>query len=118
MTQVKREEQPRNAEGGGQTARPDPSAAPRPKPQEQSQRGAPLAGRLDQVGTLLAKGLDLAEAGVSLGVTILSRVGAAAQQQLSERMDGATPSATGSVPGQAPPRAGRCKSRSPSITTR
>jgi hypothetical protein len=44
-----------------------------------------MRGRLDQVGAILAKGLDLAEAGVSLGVTIVSRVGSAAQQQFRER---------------------------------
>ena len=37
--------------------------------------GAELRERLDQIGAILAKGLDLAEAGVSLGVTILSRLG-------------------------------------------
>ena len=36
--------------------------------------GVDLRERLDQMGTILAKGLDLAEAGVSLGVTILNRV--------------------------------------------
>lgn len=38
------------------------------------------------MGLILAKGLDLAEAGVSLGVTIVNRIGSAAQQQVLERM--------------------------------
>ena len=66
----------------------------------QSESGAALRGRLDQMGAILAKGLDLAEAGVSLGVTIISRVGSAAQQQFRERA--AQAAATGEAgPGQA-----------------
>jgi hypothetical protein len=52
-----------------------------------------LRQRLDQVGTILAKGLDLAEAGVSLGVTIISRVGVAASQKMREGMDAAAANA-------------------------
>lgn len=44
-----------------------------------------LRGRVDQVGALLSKGLDLAEAGLGLGVTLVNRVGVAAQQQILER---------------------------------
>jgi hypothetical protein len=65
---------------GGETA-PKPAAAAAP--------GAELRGRLDQMGTLLAKGLDLAEAGVSLGATILGRVSVAAQQKIREGLDAA-----------------------------
>jgi hypothetical protein len=55
---------------------------------------AELRGTIDQVGAILAKGLDLAEAGLSLGVTIMSRVGAVAQEKLAERVAAATASAT------------------------
>ena len=51
--------------------------------------GIELRQRLDQVGTILAKGLDLAEAGVSLGVTIIGRVGVAASQKIREGIDAA-----------------------------
>jgi hypothetical protein len=44
-----------------------------------------LRGRVDQMGALLSKGLDLAEAGLGLGVTLVNRVGVAAQQQILER---------------------------------
>ncbi|MPZ31648.1 MAG: hypothetical protein GEV13_11745 [Rhodospirillales bacterium] len=47
------------------------------------------------MGTILAKGLDLAEAGVSLGVTILNRVSLAAQQKIREGLDGAAQSQSG-----------------------
>lgn len=47
--------------------------------------GPGLRGKVDQVGTLLSKGLDLAEAGLNLGVTLVSRVGTAAQHQILER---------------------------------
>ncbi|MGR4865695.1 hypothetical protein [Caulobacter sp. LARHSG274] len=56
--------------------------------------GVELRERLDQMGTILAKGLDLAEAGVSLGATILNRVSLAAQQKIREGLDAA---------GQPPP---------------
>ena len=64
--------------------------------------GVDLRERLDQMGTILAKGLDLAEAGVSLGVTILNRVSLAAQQKIREGLDSAAQSQSGAQPG-APP---------------
>lgn len=48
--------------------------------------GPGLRGKVDQVGSLLSKGLDLAEAGLNLGVTLVSRVGVAAQHQILERV--------------------------------
>ncbi len=58
-----------------------------------------LRERLDQMGTILAKGLDLAEAGVSLGVTILNRVSLAAQQKIREGLDSAAQSQSGAQSG-------------------
>jgi hypothetical protein len=78
---------------------------------------AELRGTIDQVGAILAKGLDLAEAGLSLGVTIMSRVGAVAQEKLLERVAAATagaatpgadiaePPAAAAPPPAAPPPA-------------
>jgi hypothetical protein len=51
--------------------------------------GVELRQRLDQIGNILAKGLDLVEAGASLGVTIVSRIGVAAQQKIREGTDAA-----------------------------
>ncbi|HYM02058.1 MAG TPA: hypothetical protein VET85_03865 [Stellaceae bacterium] len=62
---------------------------------------AALRGRVDQVGAILAKSLDLAEAGLSLGVTIVSRVGAVAQEQILDRMVAAATAATATA--SAPP---------------
>jgi len=64
---------------------------PPPKPESAAHArggdgGLDLREKVDQVGMILAKGLDLAEAGVSLGVTIVNRIGSAAQQQVLERM--------------------------------
>jgi hypothetical protein len=42
--------------------------------------GLDLKARLDRFGDLLGKGLDLAEAGLSLGLTVASTLGAAAQR--------------------------------------
>jgi hypothetical protein len=71
----------------------------------QAAAAAELRGRIDQVGAILAKGLDLAEAGLSLGATIVSRVGAVAQEKLLERVAAAAASAAATgvaEPGQAP----------------
>jgi hypothetical protein len=68
------------------------SEAPRDEKRTRNQAeatGTEFRQRLDQVGAILAKGLDLAEAGVGLGVTIISRVGTAATQKIREGMDGA-----------------------------
>jgi hypothetical protein len=89
MPQAKSNSQPVDTEAAGHASRAEPAAAQTNKAGEQGQAGFNLGGRLDQFGTILAKGLDLAEAGVSLGVTILGRVGAAAQQQLRERAESA-----------------------------
>lgn len=48
--------------------------------------GLDLKARLDRFGDLLGKGLDLAEAGLSLGLTVASTLGAAAQQKIFEKM--------------------------------
>lgn len=56
-------------------------------------------GRLDQLGAIVTKGLDLAEASVSLGVTILTRVGSAAQRGLREM----TPAAPEGAPMERQP---------------
>jgi hypothetical protein len=78
---------------------------------------AELRGTIDQVGAILAKGLDLAEAGLSLGVTIMSRVGAVAQEKLAERVAAAAASATMATAGvaeapEAPPSASASASAS------
>lgn len=59
------------------------------KPPPGPAAGVELRERLDQMGTILAKGLDLAEAGVSLGATILNRVSVAAQHKIREGLDAA-----------------------------
>lgn len=69
----------------------------RPRQPQGNSSGAELKQRLDQVGKILARGLDLAEAGVSLGVTIVSRVGVAAQQKIREGIDAATASGVASA---------------------
>jgi hypothetical protein len=98
------------------TARNEPDAAsqgtaqkPPPKPESGPQArggegGLDLREKVDQMGVILAKGLDLAEAGVSLGVTIVNRIGSAAQQQVLERMAAAMQrEATGAAAPSAPP---------------
>jgi len=73
------------------------------KPAPEPVAGVELRERLDQVGTILAKGLDLAEAGVSLGATILNRVNLAAQQKIREGLEAA--GQPPSEPPRAPPEA-------------
>ncbi|RPH35466.1 MAG: hypothetical protein EHM91_17190 [Planctomycetota bacterium] len=45
-----------------------------------------LFGKADQIGSILAKGLDLAEAGVSLGLNLVNRLGALAQDAIINRL--------------------------------
>ena len=69
-----------------------PAPEPAPEAAERAARtDAPvpeLAGRAEQVGAIIVKTLDLAEAGLSLGITVLTRAGAAAQGALVERVPG------------------------------
>jgi hypothetical protein len=73
-------------DGAGQQAAEKPSPKPESGSQARGSGGLDLSDKVDQVGMILSKGLDLAEAGVSLGVTIVNRIGSAAQQQVLERM--------------------------------
>jgi hypothetical protein len=100
MTQAK---QSGDAKNGSAAEAPAGAQQTQEKLREQTNDapGADLKGRLDQMGTILAKGLDLAEAGVSLGVTILSRVSVAAQQKIREGLDAAAQTAE-AAQGQAP----------------
>ena len=56
---------------------PPASAGPPPEAQE-------LKARLDRYGQIIAKVVNLAEAGLSLGLTVIGTVGAAAQKRLLE----------------------------------
>jgi hypothetical protein len=107
MSESQQANPPLGADGPVPTPAPEPAPADdaqtsqaTPRPQKGNPPGADLRQRLDQVGSILAKGLDLAEAGVSLGVTIISRVGVAAQQKIREGMDAAaSPGAAPAGPG-------------------
>lgn len=44
--------------------------------------GTPLPNRSDRLGATLAKGLDLAEAGLSLGLTLINRFGSMVQESI------------------------------------
>jgi F0F1-type ATP synthase membrane subunit c/vacuolar-type H+-ATPase subunit K len=77
---------------GGASAQPPPA-----------DDGLDLKARLDRFGDLLGKGLDLAEAGLSLGLTVVGTLGAAAQQKIFEKMMEATPSEPASPATAAPP---------------
>jgi hypothetical protein len=49
-----------------------------------------LTGRAEQLGAIIVKTLDLAEAGLSLGITVLTRAGAVAQDALTQPPGGAS----------------------------
>ncbi len=91
--------------GNGADSVPPTAGAP-PPPQDED--GLDLRARLDRFGGLLGKGLDLAEAGLSLGLTVASTLGAAAQQKIFERFmqaasDAAEQAAPASSRAAAPP---------------
>jgi hypothetical protein len=59
-----------------------------PKQEKRETKDVPVpdpGGRADQIGAIIVKTLDLAEAGLSLGITVLTRAGAAAQEALADR---------------------------------
>ncbi len=70
-----------NGSAGGQAAEESAAASGRP-----AEDVLDLKARLDRFGELLARGLDLAEAGLSLGLTMLGTIGGAAQTKIIERM--------------------------------
>lgn len=70
--------------GNGADGTPRPAGTTTTPPQPED--GLNMRERLDRFGDLLGKGLDLAEAGLSLGLTVASTLGAAAQQKIFERM--------------------------------
>jgi hypothetical protein len=80
--------QPAEKGSDGRTAStkqaPQKAAAPKDVPVPD------LTGRAEQLGLIIIKTLDLAEAGLSLGLTVLTRAGAAAQEALTERAPVAT----------------------------
>ena len=99
----------------------DPSDVAEPPPQAETGKAAPgksasdIRERLDQVGTILSKGLDLAEAGVSLGVTIVNRIGSIAQKQVLDQMMAAASQPGAAAPADAMPDRGVRPPPSPGI---
>lgn len=74
-------------------------------------------GRGDQIGATFAKGLDLAEAGLSLGLTLINRFGTMMQDSVLEKFSGVMGAATPSPqdPASSSPRTGEsAPSMSPS----
>jgi F0F1-type ATP synthase membrane subunit c/vacuolar-type H+-ATPase subunit K len=80
-------------------------------PPESAGDHSDLKARIDRFGDLLGKGLDLAEAGLSLGLTVVGTLGAAAHKKIFEKVIDATapdPQAaatTASAPAPAAPGA-------------
>jgi hypothetical protein len=63
--------------------------------------------RLDRIGEIIGRGMDLAEAGMNLGLTIISTVGTAAQQKLAVPPGAAAPPVQpGAQPAAAPEQEG------------
>jgi len=69
------------AEQGNGISHDAPPSGPASPPPE---TGNELRERLDRLGDIVARGFDLAEAGMSLGLTLLTTVGAAAQKKILE----------------------------------
>lgn len=109
MTEAQQEQPTRRkaAPKGGRRKAEAPAA---PKTAHAGTDGAHLKGRVDQLGTILTKGLDLAEAGIGLGVTVLNRVGSVAQRQVVDQviasaaqMTGQSGATAGTPPGASGP---------------
>lgn len=107
MAQAKQKSQPSGKDTASSPPRADSSAAQGHKPETPGPGGLDMSGRLDRFGNIVGKGFDLAEAGISLGITILGKVGAIAEKQIRERMEttapyGAAPTAAAQQPGAWP----------------
>ncbi len=98
--------------GNGSAAAPGGAAPSEAAPAQPPEDTLDLKARLDRFGELLARGLDLAEAGLSLGLTMLGTIGSAAQTKIIERMlspqaeeppAAGPPAAPGVAPGAAAP---------------
>jgi hypothetical protein len=72
--------------GNGATAKPSPASEPASASASASTDALDLKARLDRYGEILAKGLDLAEAGLALGLRVITTVGDAAQQKILDRL--------------------------------
>ena len=92
------------------------------RPASPADEGLDLKAHLERFGNLLGRGLDLAEAGLSLGITLATTLGTVAQQKIVEKiMDvaGSDPSPQVSVSGAAPaPAAPRPPPQAFGITNR
>jgi hypothetical protein len=74
--------------GNGSGAMPPPSGGSigGATPLESADDHSDLKARIDRFGDLLGKGLDLAEAGLSLGLTVVGTLGAAAHKKIFEKV--------------------------------
>ncbi|HQU71780.1 MAG TPA: hypothetical protein PLG66_05765 [Calditrichia bacterium] len=59
-----------------------PGSPPPPEPEVRRESAGEEEGKVDQIEAIFSKGLDLAEAGLSLGINLLSKIGAVAQDTL------------------------------------
>jgi hypothetical protein len=72
--------------GNGVSAESPAAATDHAPPPSAGGEALDLKARLERFGEILARGLDLAEAGMNLGLTIVSTVGSAAQQKIVEKL--------------------------------
>jgi hypothetical protein len=100
--------------GNGSGAVPPPSGGSvggGAAPPDSADNHSDLKARIDRFGDLLGKGLDLAEAGLSLGLTVVGTLGAAAHKKIFEKVIDATApdleaaATTASAPAPAAPNA-------------
>lgn len=70
---------PKKAKKGGPSAQASPDAGDKLPGKAAIQD---ILGRTDQIGTILSKGLDLAEAGIGLGINLIGKFGSMAQDQV------------------------------------
>jgi hypothetical protein len=85
---------------------PTPQSSAQPSSAEAPTGSLNLKEHVDRFGEILTRGLDLAEAGLSLGLTIVTTVGAAAQKKIFERLFDSSPNPVpGDPPSPGPPSA-------------
>ncbi len=98
QTSARQRQPPRKASESPPAAAPASRESAGRAPKQEKPRG-----RSDQLGTIVAKGLDLAEASLSLGLTMISRFGAVAQQQVFDRLAVGATAQPGAAAAERPP---------------
>ena len=84
----------RTKKGKGPAAKSHGQGGTKSRSKQSPPKEESLFGKSDQIGATFSKGLDLAEAGLSLGLTLINRFGTMVQDSVLEKFSGVMASAS------------------------